>query len=240
MARLARLSIPGVAHYLLQRGHNGGLIVRDAVDTELLLQTLREAARASGLALQAYAVTGQELHVLATPDTDTGTSRAMQALGRRYAASFNRRHARTGGLWDGRFRSALVEAGDPLLLAMRRIDALGLPATGDPELTGAAREGWPQGADGARSSAPHRLGGRRDPCVIDPPEYWKLGNTPFERESRYRALLLEPLPSAAADALQSAVRGNWAVGSAAFLQGLGQATARPVAPRPRGRPRRPG
>ena len=226
MARLPRLSLPGLAHYLLQRGHNGSPITRDATDAEHLLQTLREAALSCGVVLHAYAALPTELHVLATPDSDTGISRAMQALGRRYAAGFNRRHARTGGLWDGRFRSALVEAGAPLLTALRRIDALGLSTEADP-------------ASGqVRSSAPHRIGGRRDPAVVDPPEYWQLGNTPFERESRYRDLLLEPLAASAADALDAAVRGSWAVGRPAFLQGLAQQTSRPLTPRPRGRPRR--
>ena len=228
MARLPRLSLPGVAHYLLQRGHNGSPIALDAADVEQLLQTLREAALTCGVVLHAYAVSATELHVLATPDSDSGISRAMQALGRRYAAGFNRRHGRTGGLWDGRFRSALVEAGDPMLLALRRIDALGAALADDPDHAG----------EPARSSAPHRTGGRRDPAVVDPPEYWRLGNTPFERESHYRNLLHEPIPQAAGDAMAAAVRGSWAIGSPTFLQGLTLHSARPVAPRSRGRPRR--
>ncbi len=228
MARLPRLSLPGVAHYVLQRGHNGSAIALDAADLDQLLQTLREAALTCGVVLHAYAVSATDLHVLATPDSGSGISRAMQALGRRYAAGFNRRHGRTGGLWDGRFRSALVEAGEPLLLALRRIDALGLGPADEPDLTGGL----------VRSSAPHRLGGWRDPAVVDPPEYWRLGNTPFERESRYRDLLQEPIAAAASAALDAAVRGSWAVGSPVFLQGLTQATDRPAAPRPRGRPRR--
>ena len=228
MARLPRLSLPEVAHYVLQRGHNGSPIAQDAADVDQLLQTLREAALTCGVVLHAYAVSATDLHVLATPDSDTGISRAMQALGRRYAAGFNRRHGRTGGLWDGRFRSALVEAGEPLLLALRRIDALGQGPADEPDRTEAL----------ARSSAPHRIGGWRDPAVVDPPEYWRLGNTPFERESRYRDLLHEPIAAPAGSALDAAVRGSWAVGSSTFLQGLTQATARPAAPRPRGRPRR--
>ena len=237
MARLSRLSVPGVAHYVQQRGHNGSPIVRDASDVDQLLQTLREAALTGGVVLHALAVSASELHLLATPDSDTGISRAMQALGRRYAAGFNRRHARTGGLWDGRFRSALVEGGEPVLLALRRIDAMGLQIA--PE-DGVASAGLEPAAGLARSSAMHRLGGRRDPAVVDPPEYWRLGNTPFERESRYRDLLREPLPAAALAVLEAAVRGSWAMGSPGFLQGLVQNTARPVVPRPRGRPRRTG
>ncbi len=226
MARLARLSAPQVMHYLLQRGHNNGAIVHDMQDLEHLLQVLREAARATGVVLHAYAVAATELRVLATPDSATGVSRMMQALGRRYAAWFNRRHSRSGALWDGRFRSALIESGAPALLALRQIDGLA-PAGSD------------DGAPGPllRATGAHRCGGRRDAALIDPPVYWQLGNTPFDRESRYRSLLGEPLPAAQAQALERAVQGGWAFGSPAFLAGLSSDTARPLAPRPRGRPR---
>lgn len=225
MARLPRLSLPGIVHYVLQRGHNHGAITCDAQDSERLLQTLREAALGCGVVLHAFALTATELRVLATPDSATGISRMMQALGRRYAAAFNRRHGRRGALWEGRFRSALIEGGEPTLHAMRQLDAV-VPA---------------EAADGVeRSSQPHRTGGRRDAALIDPPEYWRLGNTPFERESRYRHLLADAPGAAAEAALRRAVEGAWAYGSPAFLQGLAAGTDRPPAPRPRGRPRRAG
>ena len=124
MARQPRLSLPGVVHYAWQRGHNGGAIVHDAQDAEQLLQVLREAALSHRVRLHAYALTASELHVLATPETADGIGRLMQAVGRRHATAFNRRHGRSGALWDGRFRSALVEDGEATLLALRRIDAL--------------------------------------------------------------------------------------------------------------------
>ena len=245
MARLPRLSLPAVVHYVLQRGHNAGAIVRDAIDTEHLLQTLREAALLHGVVLHAYAVLETELRVLATPDSAAGASLMMQAVGRRYAARFNRRHQRSGALWDGRFRSALIEPGAPTLLALRQIDGL-VPAV---EATETDEPGphAPEASTAStlvrdlfvRSSGPHRIGGRRDVALVDPAEYWQLGNTPFDRESHYRRLLAEPIDSAAAAALMQAVQGAWAWGSEAFLAGLASDAARPVAPRPRGRPRRP-
>ena len=98
----------------------------------------------------------------------------MQALGRRYVAAHNRRHGRCGTLWDGRFRCGVVEPGPTRLQALCLIDG----AAADPGLTSAA----------------HRLGGPRDGLLIDPPEYWQLGNTPFEREAAYRRLLDAGVP----------------------------------------------
>lgn len=228
MARLPRLSVPGVVHYLLQRGHNAGAIVLDAADSDRLLQTVREAARSHGVLLHAYALTASELRLLATPDSPDGISRMMQAVGRRYAAAFNRRHGRSGALWDGRFRSALIEDGEPTLLALRQLEAADYSETEPAELPT-----HPQ-----RNSRAHRTGGRRDAALVDPPVYWLLGNTPFERESRYRALLSDPMPEAAERGLLRAVQGGAAWGSPAFLEQQAKAADRPLTPRPRGRPRR--
>lgn len=240
MARQPRLSLPGVMHYVLQRGHNGGAIVHDAHDTDQLLQRLREAALSHRVVLHAYAVAANELRVLATPETADGISRMMQAVGRRHAAAFNRRHGRSGALWDGRFRSALIEAGAPTLLALRQVDALGMAAVADPPVgtSDAIASATVPGEPVERSSHAHRSGGRRDTALVDPAAYWQLGNTPFERESRYRRLLAEPLSAAEQADLQRALRGGWALGSADFLAGLAQASQRPTTPRPRGRPRR--
>lgn len=231
MARLPRLSLPGLVHYLLQRGHNGGAIVHDGDDAQRLLQVLRDAALSHGVVLHAYALTAAELHVLATPDTEAGVSRMMQSLGRRYAALFNRRHQRSGALWDSRFRSAVLEPGGFTLLALRHVDTL-LPIVADTNpVAGAA-------LSPARSSASQRLGGRRDAALVDPAVYWQLGNTPFDRELHYRRLLAEPPAPAERLALERALQGGGALGSPAFLEGLAQAQGRPLLPRARGRPRR--
>ena len=78
----------------------------------------------------------------------------------------------------------------------------------------------------------------RDAAIVDPPEFWQLGNTPFERESRYRRLLDEGLDERLTHPLLRALRAGTACGSAAFLHGLSEQVSRPLIPRPRGRPRK--
>ena len=74
--------------------------------------------------------------------------------------------------------------------------------------------------------------------LVDPPDYWALGNTPFEREGRFALRLAEGLPPDQAAALTLASQHNWAVGGEAFLAEREAAMGRPLAPRARGRPRR--
>jgi putative transposase len=130
--------------------------------------------------------------------------------------AFNRRHARSGTLWDGRFRAGVIEPGAHTLSALLHIDLL--PAS----------DAW--------RSAAHRLGQRTDRLVSDPPEFWALGNTPFEREAAYAARLERGLDAATQQQLDHTARQGWALGSPAFLAEVADASQRPVRPRPRGRP----
>jgi putative transposase len=150
----------------------------------------------------------------------------LQAVGRRFGAEYNRRHGRTGALWDGRFRATVVEP-KHLVDCSRWIEwapvRAGLATT-------AGEYEW--------SSAAHHLGAKVDTNITEHPHYWRLGNTPFDREAAYRALLDEPLPDALATHLEQAASKGWALGDAAFVHALaGQATRR-VAPLARGRPRK--
>lgn len=218
MARRSRLVVAGLAHYVLLRGHSGAPVMTDADDRGAFLAALRQATTPQHVLIHAWALLDNEVHLLLRPATAGALSRAMQTLGRRYVAVFNRRHGRSGTLWDGRFRAAVLEPGSTTLAALRRIDAL-------------ARD-LPQA-----SSAPGRTGGVRPAELVDPPEVWALGNTPFEREAAYAGLLAQEMPPAQAELLATSARGGWACGSADFLAQLAEQSARPVRPGPRGRPR---
>lgn len=227
MARLPRLVVPAHPHHLVQRGNNGQAIFLDDEDRREWLRLLAEAASTHGTAVHAYALLGDHYRLLVTPRDGPSLSATMQALGRRYVSGFNRRHGRTGTLWEGRFRGAPVEAGRHFLDCMRYIELC-------PVLTGAVV----QAADFAWSSAAHHLGLRRDPGLTDHPLYWALGNTPFERQAAYRVLLEQGLAAADIGELERSARQSWPLGSGEFLKDLGMHTSRPLEPRPRGRPRR--
>ena len=227
MARLPRLVLPGQAHHVVQRGHNAQPVFVDDEDRRQYLAALREAARGQAVVLHAYALLDGEVHLLLRPPSEIALSRMMQALGRRYVAAFNARHGRSGTLWEGRFRAAVVQDGPWLLNCLRWIDQL--PALrAQAEAPRASR--W--------SSAPHRLGVTRDPLLTDPPEYWQLGNTPFEREATYGALLDRGLDEGEGQHIEHAASQGWALGSPAFLAQVAEQLGRPVRPRQRGRPRR--
>lgn len=228
MARLPRLAVAGAAHLVALVGHSAQPVFVDDEDRQLFLAALRESALQHQVAVHAYVLLADHVHLLLTPATDTALGALMQGLGRRYGAAFNRRHGRRGTLWAGRFRTAVVQPGEAMLEAMLFIDQ---HAVRSGVVVSAADHAW--------CSVGHHLGLRRDPLLTESSAWWALGNTPFEREAAYRRRLDEGLSPARVATLAEAGRKGWAIGDAAFLAGLAQQADRPVQPRPRGRPPKP-
>lgn len=225
MARLPRLTLPGYPHHVIQRGNNRQPIFVDEGDFQFLLNLFAEHARAYSVAVHAYVLMGNHFHLLLTPATDKGVPQFMQAVGRRYVQYFNRRHQRTGTLWDGRYRSTIVQAEHFLLQCMAYID-LNPVRAGDVE----------QAADYPWSSYAHNVGVRQDRMLTPHPIYWGLGNTPFEREAAYAQLVQAGLHTDEQLQVTQSTLSGWALGEADFVATLQQQTLRRVAP---GRPGRP-
>src|SRR3954469_17321800 len=124
MARLTRLTLAGLPHHVMQIGNNRQAIFVDDDDRQAWCAHLREASLVARVDVHAYVLLENHVHLLATPrETAEALSTMMQSLGRRYVAGFNKRHGRTGTLWEGRFRAALVDPEDSLLACMRYIDS---------------------------------------------------------------------------------------------------------------------
>src|SRR6185503_2806166 len=122
MARLPRLTVPGYPHHVIQRGNNRLQIFHAAADYESLLGLLAEYARREKVAIHSYVLMGNHFHLLATPESAVALPRMLQAVARRYAQYFNKRYTRTGTLWEGRYRSTLVQTDRYLLACMAYID----------------------------------------------------------------------------------------------------------------------
>jgi putative transposase len=225
MARLPRLTVPGYPHHIIQRGNNRQPIFIDAQDRERLLAELQEQAKRHQVALHAYVLMGNHLHLLATPETAEGVPLMMQGLGRAYVRWFNRRHGRSGTLWEGRYRSTLIESERYLLACMVYIDL-------NPVRAGMVAAP----ADYRWSSHAHYAGLHSDPLVTPHALYWALGNTPFAREQAYVDLVRSGLDPWQQDALRRAAHSGWALGSAEFVAELQRRTERRVAKSAAGRP----
>jgi putative transposase len=225
MARLPRLAIDGEVHLVLHCGHNGQSVFRDDQDCRLFLAALRDAHVRERVAVHGYALLPQRLWLLATPVESAGLSRLMQAAGRRYTSAFNRRYARSGTVWDGRYRSTVVASGPAVVDVLVFIEQ------------SPVREGLvAQAVDFAWSSARHHVAQSVDGLITDSAAYWSLGNTPFDRAAAYGGLLAEPVSLDRVREISNSAQRGWALASEADLTLLQERTSRPLVARRRGRP----
>ena len=225
MARLPRLVVPHVAHHILQSGNDRQLVFRAPEDYQRFLVWLRESAREFKVAVHAYVLMPDHLHLLATPTTAEGLAQMMQKVGRYYVPWFNARYQRSGSLFQGRFKTALIEAERYFLLCSRYVESNPVRAQVTAEL-----------ADYPWSSYRHHAGLQSDPVITDHTLYWALGNTPFQREAAYIELSRPMLSSAEKASIDAAVLKGWPLGSDAFKTELQARARRQVLPAKRGRP----
>jgi putative transposase len=227
MARLPRLAVDGGLHLVVQRGHNRQAVFADDADRQTYLTMLHEVLRERAIALHGYALLDTEAWLLLQPVTAPALSLAMQALGRRFVGAVNRRHGRSGTLWDGRFRATVVDERTQLLDALVHVETKPV----DAGLAVHAAD-WPW------SSARHHLGRLRDPWLAEHAVLWTLGNTPFERDTAWRRRLEAGLAPDRRQAIDDAALQGWALGPPDFVAALAERAGRPVTRRPRGRPAR--
>src|SRR5215218_7754338 len=225
MARLPRLTVPGYPHHIIQRGNNRQAIFSAHADYELLLGLMDEHARKQHVAVHAYVLMSNHFHLLATPETDDGIPQMMQAVGRRYVRNYNLRQARSGTLWEGRYKSNLIQAERHLLACMVYMDL-------NPVRGGMVADP----ADYRWSSHQHYIGRRSDKLVTPHPLYWELGNTPFARDEAYAALVRSGVTDQERQALTDSALRGWALGEPDYVADLQRRTQRRVARSQAGRP----
>lgn len=228
MARLPRLVVPHQPHHIIQTGNDRQVVFRDPDDHIAILGWLREASRQFKVAIHAYVLMPSHLHLLATPSDAMGLGRMMQWVGRHYVPYFNAKYKRSGTLWQGRYKATVIESQQYFLLCSRYIELN--PVRGG--LVGSA-------ADYPWSSFAHHAGIKPDPLITDHSIFWALGNTPFEREAAYKALVDQGLGSREVEALTQATLKGWPLGSDSFKALLAKQVNRRVSPARRGRPPKP-
>ncbi len=225
MARLPRLTLAGHLHHVIQRGNNGQTIFANSEDYEAMLDILDRHARTHRVAIHAFVLMGDHFHLLMTPADSQGLALLMQSVGRSYVRYFNGKYLRSGTLWDGRYRSTVIQAEGYLLAGMVFLDLNPVRAG---LVTAPADYPW--------SSHSHYAGVRHQKLLTPHALVWSLGNTPFAREAVYRALVTEEVSLQCQKELTDAVQRGWALGDAAFLELLQHSTTRRVTKARRGRP----
>ena len=185
---------------------------------------LAQEVKARHVQLHAWSLTPEGLLMLATPPDAGALSAVVQAVGRRLGATLS-----SGGVFAGRYKSALVES-DRVLAAQIWVEQA-------PQINGCVANP----VDWAWSSAGLHTGivTTTRPWVMpltDHPSYWNCGNTPFARQAAYQDKLAAGLLNKERQEIEAAVAGQWALGSDKYLSKISKFASRRVKPGKRGRP----
>ena len=223
--RRPRLELPGIPLHITHRGVNRAGTFLDDDDHASYLQALQVAAQAQAVAVHGYVLMTNHVHLLVSAEFPGAVSRMMQAVGRRYVRAFNAKYGRTGTLWEGRYKSCLIDSDRYLLTCLRYIEL-------NPVRAVMVERPWQH-----RWSSVHvHLGLRSNSRITPHAGYLALGGDPESRAANYRALLLEPLTDDVLGAVREHLRQERALGSPRFQAMVEKALNRPVRLRPPGRP----
>jgi putative transposase len=227
MPRHARIVAAGFPMHAILRGIDRAALFFDDADYRALLDVLAERAAAESVRVHAYVLMTNHVHLLMTPATEQGPSLLMKGLGQRYVQHINRTYRRTGTLFEGRFRSSVIEADTYLLACQRYIEmnpvrARMVQAPGD----------YPW------SSYRCNALGVSAPVVAPHSIYCALADGEEGRRARYRALFSDEIPEAELTAIRDATNGGFTLGSDRFQRQIASMVGRRTWPGKSGRPRK--
>ena len=227
MPRQPRLTLAGEAHHVIQRGNNKQAIFFCDADRKLFLGELEKGLLKYDCRLHVYVLMTNHIHLLITPGRDEAIGQLMQSLGRIYVGHINRTYGRTGTLWEGRFKSTIVDAEDYVVGCYRYIEA-------NPVRAGMVSQAddYPWSSYGANAL------GHSNPLITDHEVYEALGPTTDARQAAYRALFAEGLGEDVVATIRDATQRGWVPGSDRFRRQIEAALKRRVGRPVRGRPRK--
>lgn len=209
MARHPRLTLPGVALHINQRGNNRGACFRQDGDYLTYLTNLRHLSGKYGCEVHAYCLMTNHVHLLLTPAEADACAPMMRDLGNCYVRYFNRKYDRSGTLWEGRFRSCIVESARYLLSCYRYIELNPVRAG---MVDHPSQYPW--------SSYAANVGARADPVVTPHGEYLALAGDAAARRAAYRGLFEQGMPDDLLRSIREATNGGYPFASDAFKSAL--------------------
>ncbi len=227
MARLSRLCPPGIPQHVIQRGNNRSICFASEQDFSAYANWLKDYAQEFDVAIHAWVFMTNHVHLLVTPTKADGVSAMMQALGRRYVRYFNHTYRRSGTLWEGRFKSSLVQTEVYLLQCYRYIELNPVRANmvEDP-------------SDYPWSSYRHNAFGIESALCTPHAAYLRLGKQGEKRLSAYRSLFKAHIDGELWEQIRRTVNQGLALGDDRFKDEVEKIYGQRVRPAKMGRPKK--
>lgn len=227
MPRRPRFDLPGVPQHIIQRGVDRQPVFFSDDDCRFYLDWLGEYARKREIALHAYCLMTNHMHLLLTAPSAGELAGLMQDMGRRYVQYVNRTYRRSGGLWQGRYKASYVQSERYLLACMRYVELNPVRAK---MMKAPGEYRW--------SSYRANALGVEDNLLTPHDQYLALGSTAEVRQQAYRDLFATEVDDPAWNLIRTATQQGVVVGDSRFAEMIGKRLGQAVLPRLRGRPRK--
>jgi len=227
MARRPRLFIANVPCHIVQRGNNKIPIFLTGGDYLFFLEVLQEAKIKHPCFIHSYCLMTNHFHLLIEPTKEVNNvSLLIKLLGAKYVRYINTKYKRSGTLWEGRFKSSLIDRELYFLSCLRYVEMNPVRAglVSSPELYR-----W--------SSYRVRAFGEKNPIVDIDPWYDSLGCNSAERQVKYRQFFQSLMPESTLELLREMINKNGIAGSISFKAQIEQLTHQEIIIRPIGRPK---
>jgi len=218
MARIARAVAPGIPHHITQRGNRRQPVFFRDADYELYLELMADWCGRANVAIWAYCLMENHVHMIAVPVTQRGLAWAVGEAHRRYTREVNKREGWTGYLWQGRFLSYPMDERH-LLMAARYVEQNPVRAR---KVREPSEYRW--------SSAQAHIRGQDDVLVRVKPL--------LELEPDWEAFLSERLGGFETELVELHGRTGRPLGDLEFVGLLERRLHRRLRPKPLGRPRK--
>jgi putative transposase len=215
MARLPRLFAPGCAQHIIQRGNNRQACFFDVADYAVYLDKLKEYADKFHVAIHAFVLMTNHVHLLVTPEDERGAPKMMQSLGRYYVRYINSTYQRSGTLWEGRYKSTLVDSELYLLIVYRYI-----------EMNPVRAFMVHHPADYPWSSYQCNGLGKDIELIVPHSSYMELGSSALRRRASYIALFTDILADTVVENIRVSTNKGWALGGSRFISEIDGAVNR--------------
>jgi putative transposase len=227
MPRPPRPVADGLLYHALNRGNNRAAVFFGTADYLAFLQSLGQTQQRYPFALYGYCLMTNHFHLLLAPGPGQSVSRILQSLTVAHTWHYHRAHGTVGHVWQGRFRSPVVQEDAHALVVLRYIEANPLRAGMVADL---ATYPW--------SSYPVHGMGRHDPLVSPLPAWDALGRDEAARQAYWREWGHTPLTARELAAVRRSVTTGRPFGEAAWVERTAGALGLRLAQRPRGRPKK--
>ncbi len=225
MPRRARLSIPGIPWHIIQRGNNKSACFYADDDYERYLDYLHEQAQKFACQIHAYVLMTNHVHLVITPQEEDSAALLMKNLGQKYVQYINRTYQRSGSLWEGRYKSCLIESENYLLACYRYVEL-------NPVRAGMVKH--PR--DYRWSSFRVNAEGEGSSLISFHEQYLQLHLNADSRRKAYRRIFSVPVSQNLNNVIRSATNGNNVLGKSQFQYQIESMLGRRVC---RGKPGRP-